>query len=695
MSASCLASPAATGCTTFANLGASTDIAVSPDGRNVYALTSVALLTFSRDAATGALTPQDCIRAATATGCRTLPLAANLSSPTALAITPDGANLYVANSGTSSITEFTRAADGTLTVRPDTPCISNAGAPPPAPCNDARALALPQDLAVAGNHLYVASSNAVTVLNIGSGGSLTQAPDAGQLAGCVTQSVTTDGCADGRGLSSPQALAVTANRVYAATTGRSIAVITRDATTGLLSMPASTTACLSPTAGECTAAPDLNGAAAITDIAAGAGGQLYASLTANANAARVVTYDPSGDGLVRRAGVAGCVVNGSATSDCSAGRGLATPTQLVPSVDGADVYVTGDASGAVVELDRAANGALAMRNDVRGCLAPAAIANCTTLASLSTPTGLAISPDGHFVYASSGATGRLSALKRDSSGPVCAAASVTVQAGSVSTLTFPCSDPDGDKLTFETVNPPTLGNLGLLDTAAGTIVYAAPQGQNGSTTYTYRTSYAVGTFGAFPTDGTITINVTGAPASVFQGIDNDHDGFFAGQDCNDNNPNIRPGAVEIKGNNIDENCDGLAEPFPTMSSGVLHNWDWTKHGTTFTLKLLKITQSFPKGWSATIKCSGKGCPFKSKKLKGTKVKKNASSVLASLSSKQRGSGPVTRSTSGSARRTSTRRSRGSCSRRARPRRSRRCARWRAPARSRSPAPEVVYEALPR
>ena len=51
------------------------------------------------------------------------------------------------------------------------------------------------------------------------------------------------------------------------------------------------------------------------------------------------------------------------------------------------------------------------------------------------------------------------------------------------------------------------------------------------------------------------------------------DGFFAGQDCNDANAAIRPGAVEIKGNRIDENCDGLAEPFPTLTSGVVNKWD--------------------------------------------------------------------------------------------------------------------------
>ena len=118
------------------------------------------------------------------------------------------------------------------------------------------------------------------------------------------------------------------------------------------------------------------------------------------------------------------------------------------------------------------------------------------------------------------------------------------------------------------------------------------------------------------------------------GIDNDKDGFFAGQDCNDGNSAIRPGAVEVKGNNLDENCDGLAEPFPTLTSGVASKWD--VKGSSLTMTSLQVTQQFPKGWKAVIKCSGKPkCSFKTISLKAGKVKKGAATIISKLSKKQR------------------------------------------------------------
>ena len=42
-----------------------------------------------------------------------------------------------------------------------------------------------------------------------------------------------------------------------------------------------------------------------------------------------------------------------------------------------------------------------------------------------------------------------------------------------------------------------------------------------------------------------------------EGVDNDNDGFISQFDCDDNNVAINPLAMEIEGNDIDENCDGF------------------------------------------------------------------------------------------------------------------------------------------
>ena len=88
--------------------------------------------------------------------------------------------------------------------------------------------------------------------------------------------------------------------------------------------------------------------------------------------------------------------------------------------------------------------------------------------------------------------------------------------------------------------------------------------------------------------------------------DQDGDGFTAGQDCNDLDPAIRPGAVEVPGNAVDENCDGIRADLPPITAGVSSGW--SVRGARVTIARLLIT-GVRRDATVELRCAGRRCPI--------------------------------------------------------------------------------------
>ncbi len=205
------------------------DVAVSPDGENVYVASYVsdAVAVFSRIAGAGGLSQHSgtagCV-SDTGTGGECADGVA-LDGPRSVTVSPDGKNVYAVTEGSDSLLIFDRnPGAGALTQKAGTAgCISDTGSG--GLCADGRALDYPFDVVVSadGGSVYVTVgvSNALLVFDRNPAtGELTQKPG---KAGCISEDGTGGVCFDGRALSGARRLAVTdvGPSVYVASVGSS------------------------------------------------------------------------------------------------------------------------------------------------------------------------------------------------------------------------------------------------------------------------------------------------------------------------------------------------------------------------------------------------------------------------------------------------------------------------------------------
>ena len=254
------------GCAEGAALGGATALAVSPDGRHVYAAAALssAVSVFARNASTGALREVGCIRDADSTGPGD-PCSAGrgLDGATSVAVSRDGRNVYVASLGSGAVAAFVRdRATGALSQLPGTAgCAAHEAIEGTATCADVRALSGAFAVAVSGDgkNVYVAkgfdlreesgdafATSGVSVFRRSAQtGALTQLGGAG---GCVGHDRSRDGCARGRVLEGAQSVTVSPDgrNVYlAATASNAVAIFTRNAQTGVVRQLAGKAGCIS------------------------------------------------------------------------------------------------------------------------------------------------------------------------------------------------------------------------------------------------------------------------------------------------------------------------------------------------------------------------------------------------------------------------------------------------------------------
>jgi DNA-binding beta-propeller fold protein YncE len=331
----------------------------------------------------------------------------------AIAVSPDGRNVYVASSRSNAIAVFSRnARTGKLTQRSGAAgCIAIGGA---GGCAAAIALGAPDSVTVSadGRNVYATSlaSNAVVVLARNSStGALSQL---GNGTGCIVNAATS-GCTTGRALDGPDIVAVSGDgkSVYVgAFAGSALAVFSRDPSTGALTQPADPTGCFvnTPTTG-CTTGLAL---ASPEGIAVSVDGTSVYVAAPGSTALDIFSRNPSTGALAQATDGTGCIA-GSVLTGCSLGVQLSGADAVTVSPDDASVYVTSLLSNSLTAFSRTSTGQLTQLSGTSACVVDVLAVGCSLGRELSGPEGLAVSPDGASVYAAAFTSGALDVLNRN------------------------------------------------------------------------------------------------------------------------------------------------------------------------------------------------------------------------------------------------------------------------------------------
>lgn len=370
-------------------------------------------------------------------------LATSLGGVDAVAVSPDGRNVYVAAYDAGSVSALSRnAATGSLSQLPGRGgCIEEAAEKAgETTCADGTAMHNPTSIAVArdGRHVYVVSfvSDALVGFERGPGGPLTQLAGPN---GCVSRNLTEEVCALGWGLDRALALALSPDgrNVYVASSDSSgVAAFSRESATGRVAQLPGADACVLDEQARMREDPDENeercasgralrqaGAVAVSPD----GRNVYVASLA-ADAVSVFARDTATGKLTQLAGAEGCIVDMAASDEtllsCGRARGLDGPFAVAVSPDGRNVYAASgfgnndpnglpfDANGIAVFSRDARTGRLSQPPGAAGCVNENGSGACADGTALQGAIALAVSPDGRNVYLASGGSDAVAVFAR-------------------------------------------------------------------------------------------------------------------------------------------------------------------------------------------------------------------------------------------------------------------------------------------